>query len=219
MRIQPRQMSLTACISRCPTTTRCPEFSNSLASTNSSRMFMLDTTASRVVSSDSLRRSEELGPPGVETISGGDGPVNGQVDLPQFTQHRHRGRPRGRPSGHRCGLCRAASRSASRCSGGGVGGTVESVPITGSLPDPLSPKHARLTVLAGDGWRCAALFSSDRQVEAVGGDQPHPPGKPRQPAPPDGGQPGGNEKNAGGGGGGGTEHPRRQPTALPHKRG
>lgn len=36
MRTQPRKMSLTACISRCPTTTRCPEFSNSLAPTNSS---------------------------------------------------------------------------------------------------------------------------------------------------------------------------------------
>ena len=36
MRTQPRKMSLTACISRCPTTTRCPESSNSLAPMNSS---------------------------------------------------------------------------------------------------------------------------------------------------------------------------------------
>jgi hypothetical protein len=35
-----------------------------------------------------------------------------------------------------------------------------------------------LTVLAGDRWRSAALFSSDRQVEAVAGNHHRRPGKP-----------------------------------------
>ena len=52
MRTQPRKMSLTACISRCPATTRCPESSNSLApmsSSSTSRLLRLQEQRVHIV--------------------------------------------------------------------------------------------------------------------------------------------------------------------------
>jgi hypothetical protein len=77
----------------------------------------------------------------------------------------------------------------------------------GQRPRPASGTHRMLAlrsseqvdtlVLSGDGWRCAALLSSHRQVETVAGDHHRRPGKPQQPPHHDVGQPVVAEEDAG----------------------